>query len=324
MADHLLEVRNLSVRFHTARGPVDAVHGVSWHLDRGETLAILGESGSGKSVSSSAILGLIDMPPGEIVRARSSSTAATCSRPRPRSAAAINGKRIAMIFQDPLSHLNPVYTVGWQLREVMRVHGVPAAQAAARALELMRRVGIPDPEASLDKYPHQFSGGQRQRVMIAMALAMKPDIIVADEPTTALDVTVQAEVLKLLEELQDEMGMGLLLITHDLGVVAEVADRVVVMNAGEIVEAGTPTEIYHHARHPYTRKLIAAAPGRGEMNDPVRGGEPILQGRARLQDLRHPPRAEGRLASRCRRARPSPWSARAARASRRWRRRSCA
>ena len=134
----------------------------------------------------------------------------------------------------------------------------------------MRRVGIPEPDAALAKYPHQFSGGQRQRVMIAMALAMKPDIVIADEPTTALDVTVQAEVLKLLGELQAEMGLGLVLITHDLGVVAEVADRVVVMNAGEIVEAGTPTEIYHHARHPYTRKLIAAAPGRGAMNAPVR------------------------------------------------------
>ncbi|MFL5134054.1 MAG: dipeptide ABC transporter ATP-binding protein, partial [Microvirga sp.] len=189
----------------------------------------------------------------------------------------INGKRIAMVFQDPLSHLNPVYTVGWQLREIMRVHGVPAPEAASRALDLMRRVGIPDPAGSMDKYPHQFSGGQRQRIMIAMALANKPDIVIADEPTTALDVTVQAEVLRLLEELQAEMGMGVLLITHDLGVVADVADRVVVMNAGGIVEAGTPSEIYHHAKHPYTRKLIAAAPGRGEMNEPGRGGTPILK-----------------------------------------------
>src|ERR671916_867060 len=151
---------------------------------------------------------------------------------------AINGKRIAMVFQDPLSHLNPVYTVGWQLREIMRVHGVATPEAASRALELMRRVGIPEPEASMDKYPHQFSGGQRQRIMIAMALANKPDIVIADEPTTALDVTVQAEVLALLEELQAEMGLGLVLITHDLGVVAEAADRVVVMNRGEIVEQG--------------------------------------------------------------------------------------
>ncbi|MBP7000280.1 ABC transporter ATP-binding protein [Amaricoccus sp.] len=274
---HLLEVRNLSVRFHTARGVVDAVRNVSWHVDWGETLAILGESGSGKSVSSSAILNLIDCPPGEIVSGEILFDGKDLLKATSEERRRINGKRIAMIFQDPLSHLNPVWTVGWQLREVMRVHGVPAAEAAARALDLMTRVGIPDPQGSLDKYPHQFSGGQRQRVMIAMALAMKPDIIIADEPTTALDVTVQAEVLKLLEELQDEMGMGLVLITHDLGVVAEVADRVVVMNQGEIVEAGTPDHIYHHAEHPYTRKLISAAPGKGAMADPAPGGEPILK-----------------------------------------------
>jgi peptide/nickel transport system ATP-binding protein len=274
---HLLEVKNLSVRFHTAGGIVNAVKGISWHLDRGETLAILGESGSGKSVSASAIMNLIDMPPGEITGGKVLFDGRDLLTMSDAERRAINGKRIAMIFQDPLSHLNPVYTVGWQLREVMRVHGVPGPEAERRALELMRRVGIPDPAASMSKYPHQFSGGQRQRVMIAMALAMKPDIVIADEPTTALDVTVQAEVLALLEELQAEMGMGLLLITHDLGVVAEVADRVVVMNAGEIVEAGTPSEIYHHARHPYTRKLIAAAPGRGEMSQPARGGEPLLR-----------------------------------------------
>ena len=274
---HLLEVRNLSVRFHTAQGVVNAVRNVSWHVDRGETLAILGESGSGKSVSSSAILNLIDCPPGEIVSGEILFDGRDLLKATAEERRRINGKRIAMIFQDPLSHLNPVYTVGWQLREVMRVHGVPAADAAARALDLMTRVGIPDPRESLDKYPHQFSGGQRQRIMIAMALAMKPDIIIADEPTTALDVTVQAEVLKLLEALQHEMGLGLVLITHDLGVVAEIADRVVVMNAGEIVEAGTPDEIYHHAKHPYTRKLIAAAPGRGEMAEPRPDAMPILR-----------------------------------------------
>jgi len=274
---HLLEVRNLSVRFHTAHGIVDAVRGVSWHVDRGETLAILGESGSGKSVSSSAILNLIDCPPGEIASGEILFDGRDLLKASAAERRAINGKRIAMIFQDPLSHLNPVYSVGWQLREVMRVHGLTRIQAEARALDLMRRVGIPEPEASLTKYPHQFSGGQRQRVMIAMALACKPDIIVADEPTTALDVTVQAEVLKLLKALQTEMGMGLVLITHDLGVVADVADRLVVMNAGEIVEAGTPSEIYHHAKHPYTRKLIAAAPGKGAMSTPAAGGEPVLK-----------------------------------------------
>ena len=278
MADaHLLEVKNLSVRFHTAAGTVDAVKNISWHLDRGETLAILGESGSGKSVSAAAIMNLLDIPPAEIVSGEVLFDGQDLLRMTPLERRAVNGRRIAMVFQDPLSHLNPVYTVGWQLREVMRVHGAAAGEAGARALELMRRVGIPEPEASMGKYPHEFSGGQRQRIMIAMALAMKPDIVIADEPTTALDVTVQAEVLRLLEELQAEMGMGVLLITHDLGVVADVADRAVVMSGGEIVETGTPTEIYHNARHPYTRRLIAAAPGRGEMNTPATGGTPILK-----------------------------------------------
>lgn len=277
MAEHLLEVRDLCVSFHTAGGRVDAVRNISWHLDRGETLAILGESGSGKSVSASAILDLIDMPPGEITRGevlfegRNLLTMPADERRR------INGRRIAMIFQDPLGHLNPVYSVGWQLIETMRVHNVARGDATARALELIRRVGLPDPESAMGKYPHQFSGGQRQRIMIAMALAMKPDIIIADEPTTALDVTVQAEVLALLEELQQETGMGLLLITHDLGVVAEIADRVVVMNAGEIVETGTPQDVYHNPQHPYTKRLIGAAPGHGEIHDPVARGEPLLK-----------------------------------------------
>ena len=312
---HLLEVRNLSVRFHTARGIVDAVRNVCWHVDRGETLAILGESGSGKSVSSSAILNLIDCPPGEITTGEILFDGRDLLKASPAERRAINGKRIAMIFQDPLSHLNPVWTVGWQLREVMLVHGATRVEAAERALDLMRRVGIPDPDAALDKYPHQFSGGQRQRIMIAMALAMKPDIIVADEPTTALDVTVQAEVLRLLKALQAEMGMGLVLITHDLGVVAEVADRAVVMNAGEIVEAGTPSEIYHHAKHPYTRKLIAAAPGKGAMSTAAGGARADPQGRGRHQDLRPVQGPRRRLLRARRRARSSPSSASPAPAS---------
>ena len=276
MAEHLLDVRNLSVQFHTAGGIVRAVRNISWHLDRGETLAILGESGSGKSVSASAIMNLIDMPPGEITSGQvlfegRDLLAMTVSERR-----AINGKRIAMIFQDPLGHLNPVYTVGWQLIETMRIHGVDRTAAEKRALELFTRVGLPQPEAAMKKYPHQFSGGQRQRVMIAMALAMKPDIVIADEPTTALDVTVQAEVLALLNELQRETGMGLLLITHDLGVVAEVANRVVVMNSGEIVETGTPNEVYHNPQHPYTKKLIGAAPGKGAIHDPSGAGKALL------------------------------------------------
>ncbi|MEI4487497.1 ABC transporter ATP-binding protein [Frigidibacter sp. MR17.14] len=277
MADHLLEVRDLSVQFHTAGGIVRAVRGISWHLDRGETLAILGESGSGKSVSASAIMNLIDMPPGEITSGEVLFEGRDLLGMSPEARREINGRRIAMIFQDPLGHLNPVYTIGWQLTEAGRVHGLAAAAAEARALELLTRVGLPQPKEAMGKYPHEFSGGQRQRIMIAMALVMKPDIVIADEPTTALDVTVQFEVLELLRELQREMGMGLLLITHDLGVVAEVADRVVVMNAGEIVEQGTPAQVYHAPKHPYTKKLISAAPGRGAMHEPSPDAEPILK-----------------------------------------------
>ncbi len=278
MTEHLLDVRDLTVDFHTAQGTVHAVRNVSWHLDRGETLAILGESGSGKSVSASAIMNLIDMPPGEIVSGTVMFEGQDLLTMPAEARREINGRRIAMIFQDPLSHLNPVYSVGFQIAEMMTTHGVAASEARGRALELMERVGIPDAAAKIDAYPHQFSGGQRQRLMIAMALALKPDILIADEPTTALDVTVQAQILALLEELQAETGMGLLLITHDLGVVAEVADRVVVMNSGEIVETGTARDVYQRPHHPYTRKLIAAVPGSGEMAVPLDTGiKPILE-----------------------------------------------
>lgn len=276
MADHLLEVRNLSVEFHTAVGVVKAVRDMSYHLDRGETLAILGESGSGKSVSSSAIMNLIDMPPGRISSGEILLDGVDLLKMPLSERREINGRRIAMIFQDPLSYLNPVYTVGWQIREALTTHGTDAAEAQAEALRLLGRVGIPDPENALDKYPHEFSGGQRQRVMIAMALALRPDLLIADEPTTALDVTVQAEVLALLKELQRETGMAVLIITHDLGVVAEIADRVVVMEKGVLVEAGTVREVYKNPQHPYTRKLIAAAPGKGEMHEPLKGAEPVL------------------------------------------------
>ena len=276
MADHLLEIRNLCVEFHTAVGVVKAVRDMSYHLDRGETLAILGESGSGKSVSSSAIMNLIDMPPGRITSGEILLDGVDLLKMPAAERRHINGRRVAMIFQDPLSHLNPVYTVGWQIREALTTHGTDAARAQAEALRLVGRVGIPDPSGALDKYPHEFSGGQRQRVMIAMALALRPDILIADEPTTALDVTVQAEVLSLLKELQRETGMAVLIITHDLGVVAEIADRVVVMEKGVLVEAGTVREVYKNPQHPYTKKLIAAAPGKGEMHEPMKGAEPVL------------------------------------------------
>jgi len=278
MPEHLLEVRNLSVDFHTAQGAVHAVRNVSWHLDRGESLAILGESGSGKSVSASAIMNLIDCPPGDIVSGEILFNGLDLLKMSETDRREINGRKIAMIFQDPMSYLNPVYTVGFQVAEMMTTHGMSTQRARGTALELLHRVGIPDAETKIDAYPHQFSGGQRQRLMIAMAVALKPDILVADEPTTALDVTVQAQILALLEELQKETGMGLLLITHDLGVVAEVANRVVVMNSGEIVETGRASEVYHAPKHPYTRKLIEAVPGKGEMAHPFDTGiKPILE-----------------------------------------------
>ncbi len=278
MAEHLLDVRGLSVEFHTAAGTVKAVEDVSWHLDRGETLAILGESGSGKSVSASAIMNLIDMPPGKITAGTILFNGRDMLAMGAEERRAVNGAKIAMIFQDPLAHLNPVYAVGWQIREMMTTHGTPRAEAQRRTLDLLQRVGIPQPEAAMHKYPFQFSGGQRQRLMIAMALACKPDILIADEPTTALDVTVQAQVLELLKELQRETGMGLLLITHDLGVVAEIADRVVVMNGGRIVETGDAAAVYQNPQHPYTRKLIDAAPGKGAMPEArERASEPLIR-----------------------------------------------
>jgi peptide/nickel transport system ATP-binding protein len=282
---HLLEVQDLAVEFHTAAGTVHAVNGISWHLDRGETLALLGESGSGKSVSAAAIMNLIDSPPGYVTGGRALYRGSDLFRLPAEARRRINGAKMAMIFQDTLAHLNPVYSVGWQIAETLRVHGeASAAPARARAAALLERVGIPDPGRRADDYPHQFSGGQRQRIMIAMALALRPDVLIADEPTTALDVTVQAQILVLLQELQRETGMGLVLITHDLGVVAEVADRVAVMHDGRIVESGPVREVFHEPRHAYTRRLMAAIPGRQAA---LRAGgaaapaEPLL----RVQDL---------------------------------------
>ncbi len=276
MTDHLLEISDLSVVFHTAAGKVRAVQNVSWHLDKKEVLAILGESGSGKSVSASAILDLIDMPPGQITSGSikfKGEDLLAMSAARRRE---INGKNIAMIFQDPLSYLNPVYTVGWQIEEALKVHGTPARQARLEMLGLLEKVGIPEPRQSAQKYPHQFSGGQRQRAMIAIALALRPDVLIADEPTTALDVTVQAQILDLLVSLQQETNMSLLIITHDLGVVAEVADRVIVMQDGQVVETGTVRDVYFNPRHAYTKQLIKAAPGKGRISTGVKSPKPLL------------------------------------------------
>ncbi len=270
---HLLEVQGLAVEFHTAGGTVPAVNGISFHVDPGETLALLGESGSGKSVSAAAVMNLIDSPPGYVTAGRVLYRGQDLLKMSPEERRPINGRRIAKIYQDTLSHLNPVYSVGWQIAETIRAHGEASPGAArVRAVALLERVGIPEPGRRAADYPHQFSGGQRQRVMIAIALALRPDVLFADVPTTALDGTVQAQILALLAELQAETGMALVLITHDLGVVAEVADRVAVMHDGRIVETGPVRQIFHGPEHAYTRRLMAAIPGRQAL--PCHGGRP--------------------------------------------------
>ncbi|MEV4431744.1 ABC transporter ATP-binding protein [Streptomyces sp. NPDC049585] len=257
----LLEVRDLHVEFHTREGVAKAVNGVNYTVDSGETLAVLGESGSGKSVTAQAIMGILDMPPGRIPQGQilyRGQDMLTMSADERRK---IRGRKIAMIFQDALSSLNPVLSVGYQLGEMFRVHqGMSKKDAKAKAIELMDRVRIPAAAQRVSDYPHQFSGGMRQRIMIAMALALEPDLIIADEPTTALDVTVQAQVMDLLAELQREYNMGLILITHDLGVVADVADKIAVMYAGRIVENAPVHELYKRPAHPYTRGLLDSIP----------------------------------------------------------------
>ncbi len=258
----LLEVKNLSIQFPTRKGIVHAVNDVSWSVDQGETLAILGESGSGKSVSASAVMNLIDTPPAVISSGQILFRGRDLLQASVEQRRLVNGKNISMIFQDPLAALNPVYPVGWQIAETMLVHGIAPDTARRRAIDLLGRVGISDPERRAQDYPHQFSGGQRQRIMIASAIALQPDLLIADEPTSALDVTVQAQVLDLLKELQRESGMGMVIITHDLGVVEKVADKVVVMQAGRIVEAGAVTKVLSQPSHPYTQRLLDAVPGR--------------------------------------------------------------
>ncbi|HZZ96839.1 MAG TPA: ABC transporter ATP-binding protein [Jatrophihabitantaceae bacterium] len=278
-AEALLEVRDLSVEFASRHGALKAVRSTSFTMRAGETLAVLGESGSGKSVTAMSIMGLLDP-----VRSRTSGSITFegtelvgLSRARRRR---FPGRNIAMIFQDALAALNPVQTVGSQISEVLRVHqGASHGAAKAQAIEYMDRVRIPAAAQRYSSYPHQLSGGMRQRVMIAIALALQPKLLIADEPTTALDVTVQAQIMQLLTELRRETGMALLFITHDLGVSAEVADRIAVMYAGRIVETGTAAEVYLHSRHPYTRGLLDSIPRaaqKGQRLTPIVGSPPPL------------------------------------------------
>jgi oligopeptide/dipeptide ABC transporter ATP-binding protein len=258
----LLEVTGLRTYFHTDVGVARAVDGVSFHVEAGETLGIVGESGCGKTVTSLSVMGLIPSPPGKILPDSSIRFAgeelvgATEGRLR-----RIRGNDISMIFQEPMTSLNPVFTVGSQIAEALVLHrGLGAAEARKLGVGYLNEVGISDPDQRYDEYPHQLSGGMRQRVMIAMALSCEPRLLIADEPTTALDVTIQAQILELLAALQEKHEMSVLLITHDLGVVAEVCDRVVVMYAGQVVETGTVEEIFEQPRHPYTQGLLASLP----------------------------------------------------------------
>ncbi|OKI69437.1 ABC transporter ATP-binding protein [Streptomyces sp. MJM1172] len=257
----LLEVRDLHVEFRTRDGVAKAVNGVNYSVAEGETLAVLGESGSGKSVTAQAVMGILDTPPGRIAGGEILFKGKDLLKMKEDERRKIRGAGMAMIFQDALSSLNPVLSVGAQLGEMYEVHrGMSRKAARAKAVELMERVRIPAARERVGDYPHQFSGGMRQRIMIAMALALEPSLIIADEPTTALDVTVQAQVMDLLAELQRELNMGLILITHDLGVVADVADKIAVMYAGRIVESAPVHEIYAAPAHPYTRGLLDSIP----------------------------------------------------------------
>jgi len=257
----LLDIRNLEVRFNTPEGVVHAVNDISYRVHEGEVLAVVGESGCGKSVSMMAVLGLIPRPPGEIAGGQALLNGRDLLQLSEEEMQAIRGGEVAMIFQDPMTALNPVLSVRRQMTESLRRHyAMTPEQAKTRAIELLELVGIPDPARRLGDYPHQFSGGMRQRVMIAMMLACNPDLLIADEPTTALDVTIQAQIVELVTRMREQLGMALIWITHDLGVVAGLAERVIVMYAGMIVEEADVDSLFDHPRHPYTLALLGALP----------------------------------------------------------------
>ncbi len=278
----LLQVQDLSVEFRTRRGTSRVLDGVSFDLQRGQTLGVVGESGCGKSVTALAVMRLIAQPPGRIAGGRVLFDGRDLLRISEADMRKVRGNRISMIFQEPMTSLNPAYTVGDQIAEAVRLHeGLSRSAATERAVQMLQAVGIPDPQRRVHEYPHQFSGGMRQRVMIGMALACKPDVLIADEPTTALDVTVQAQIFDLISDLREKTGTAVMLITHDMGAVAEMTDRVVVMYAGHIVESGQVSQILQEPLHPYTRGLIACAPGArtaapGQMLEEIPGSVPSL------------------------------------------------
>ncbi len=259
--ERILEVNDLRTRFHIAEGTVYAVNGVSFHLNYGETIAVVGESGCGKSVTMMSIMRLIPIPPGEIASGQVLYDGHDLLKISEAEMEHLRGKDIAMIFQDPMTALNPVLTIGRQLAEPLRIHmGLDKEKIRERSIELLEQVGIADPAQRLGEYPHQFSGGMRQRAMIAMSLACSPSILIADEPTTALDVTIQAQIVELVQRIRQQVKMSVIWITHDLGVVAEMAERVIVMYAGFIVEEAGVDNLYEDPRHPYTQALLAALP----------------------------------------------------------------
>lgn len=257
----VLEVKNLHVTFKTYGGEVKAVRGVTFDLYKGETLAIVGESGCGKSVTSNAIMGLIPQPPGRIANGQVLYKGRDLAKLSKKELRNIQGMDISMIFQDPMTALNPTLMIGEQLTEGIRTHhGLSKAEAKKRAIEMLNLVGIPNPEERLKQYPHQFSGGMRQRIVIAIALICDPEVLIADEPTTALDVTIQAQILELFADIQARTGVSIILITHDLGVVAKIADRIAVMYAGKVIEIGTKRDIFYAQKHPYTKGLLRSVP----------------------------------------------------------------
>ncbi|MFC3179764.1 ABC transporter ATP-binding protein [Cypionkella sinensis] len=257
----VLDVRGLKTVFRTRGGEIHAVNDVSFHLERGELLGVVGESGSGKSVTMMSLIGLLPSPPAEIRAGTVMLGDQDLLKISAEQLRAVRGAKVGFIFQDPMTSLNPVFNVGFQIAEPLRRHmGMSKAQAEARAVELLELVGIPDARKRLGDYPHQFSGGMRQRVMIAIALACDPDVLIADEPTTALDVTIQAQILELVKELRVKLGMAIIWITHDLGVIAAIADRVMVMYGGQIVEQAPVRELFSNPQHPYTRALLKTIP----------------------------------------------------------------
>lgn len=263
MTEKLLEVDDVVTQFETEEGTVEAVNGISFSLEENETLGIVGESGSGKSVTALTIMQLIESP-GQMVSGDVYYRGEPLSEKSEKELQSIRGEEIAMIFQDPMTSLNPVFTIGFQIQRVIRTHSdMTKSEAKAKTIELLDQVGIPDPEERLDDYPHQFSGGMRQRVLIAMAISRQPDILIADEPTTALDVTIEAQIFDLLDDISEEYGMSVILITHDLGVVAGACDRLAVMYSGRMVEKASTDALFDRPRHPYTRGLLRSIPRLG-------------------------------------------------------------